>query len=272
MKTCSCCGQTRPLTDFGLKKHKSGNIHPRGTCKPCINDKYRDAAKQRMARRREEFPDAHRAAVAKWKRANPQAKLEMDRRARAKGTWREGLTPEQIQEGLALRAARVKLIALLRRRVRNLSRQATTTGPNFCWIWNKPGMSSAWAFRTRYRLDPEFAVRQRLRASARRLIRRDKVGDLVRAAICRGGTSPKAEAMLGYPLSELVAHLERQFTKGMTWDAFRNGGIHIDHIIPLSSFDLTDEAEWRAAWALTNLRPLWAAENIRKSNRVLHLV
>ena len=78
--------------------------------------------------------------------------------------------------------------------------------------------------------------------------------------------------MLGYPLSELVAHLERQFTKGMTWDAFRNGGIHIDHIIPLSSFDLTDEAEWKAAWALTNLRPLWARDNLTKHAKVIHLV
>ena len=133
-------------------------------------------------------------------------------------------------------------------------------------------MSEGWVFRTRYRLDPEFAIRERLRTSARRLIKRDKVGDLVRSAICRGGTSPKAEAMLGYPLAELVTHLERQFTKGMTWEAFRKGGIHIDHIVPLSSYDLTDEREWLAAWALSNLRPLWAADNIRKRNTITHIL
>lgn len=238
-----------------------------GSCLECE----RAAALIRTNARRLANPQANRDAVRAWKKRRPEAKREQDRRARIRGTWKEGLSPEEIQEGLKLRAARAKLLTVLRRRARKLS-LPKPVGPAFCWIWNKPGMSNAWAFRTRYRLDPEFAVRQRLRASARRLIRRDKVGDLVRSAICRGGRSPKAEAMLGYPLSELVAHLERQFTKGMTWDAFRNGGIHIDHIIPLSSFDLTEEAEWKAAWALTNLRPLWARDNLTKHAKVIHLV
>lgn len=266
MKTCTKCRIEKPATtEFFRYLRKDERLL--GSCLDCE----RAAARVRTSARRLADPQANRDAVRAWKQRKPEAKREQDRRLRAKGTWREGLTKEQVAAALAdMRneaAARKSLICVLRQHVERIQK-----GPEFCWIWNKPGQSDAWRFKTRYRLDPEFAVRQRLKTSARRLIRRDKVGDWVRSAICRGGKSPKAEAMLGYPLSELVAHLERQFTKGMTWDAFRNGGIHIDHIIPLSSFDLTDEAEWKAAWALTNLRPLWATENIRKSNRVLHLV
>ena len=194
----------------------------------------RAAARARTSARRLADPQANRDAVRAWRQRKTEAKREQDRRLRAKGTWREGLSKEQVAATLAhLRnqaATRKSLIGVLRQHVERMQK-----GPEFCWIWNKPGESSGWRFKTRYRLDPEFAIRQRLKTRARRLIRQDKVGDWVRSAICRGGKSPKAEAMLGYPLSDLVAHLERQFTKGMAWVAVRNGGTHIDHISPLSS-------------------------------------
>lgn len=46
------------------------------------------------------------------------------------------------------------------------------------------------------------------------------------------------------------------------------GEWHIDHIVPLSAFDITTEDSdgFKRAWALSNLRPLWAAENLKKSS------
>ena len=72
------------------------------------------------------------------------------------------------------------------------------------------------------------------------------------------------EALVGYSTDDLKAHLERQFVKGMSWENM--GKWHIDHIVPLSSFQFAgpDDPEFRAAWALTNLRPLCASENIKK--------
>lgn len=77
---------------------------------------------------------------------------------------------------------------------------------------------------------------------------------------------------LGYSTAELRAHLERQFVKGMSWENM--GRWHIDHIVPLSSFTITgpDDPELRRAWALTNLRPLWAAENLKKSDKRQYLL
>jgi 5-methylcytosine-specific restriction endonuclease McrA len=44
---------------------------------------------------------------------------------------------------------------------------------------------------------------------------------------------------------------------------------HIDHIIPLSRFKFTSsiDPEFQAAWALSNLRPLWAKENLVKNKK-----
>ena len=77
---------------------------------------------------------------------------------------------------------------------------------------------------------------------------------------------------MGYTVAELRVHLERQFKRGMTWDRFCAGEIHIDHIRPLSSFDLSNPDELRAAWALPNLRPLWAKDNWAKAGRVVLLL
>lgn len=67
-----------------------------------------------------------------------------------------------------------------------------------------------------------------------------------------------------YNLDELIKHLESKFTSEMNWG---NYGIywHVDHIKPLSWFDLS--VEFKEAWALSNLQPLEAKKNLSKNNR-----
>jgi hypothetical protein len=74
---------------------------------------------------------------------------------------------------------------------------------------------------------------------------------------------------LGYTREQLISHIERQFTRGMTWENYGKlgRGWEIDHIIPVSSFDMTDDEQFRACWALTNLRPMWALANRSKQAR-----
>jgi len=124
----------------------------------------------------------------------------------------------------------------------------------------------------RYRLDPEFNLRQKLRTAFRRKRQGIKIGQLLRDALVRNGGSPTAEAFVGYSIATLKVHLERQFKPSMSWAAFCAGHIHIDHIVPLSSFNLRDVDELRRAWALTNLRPEWRALNLRKGGKRLYLL
>jgi hypothetical protein len=69
-------------------------------------------------------------------------------------------------------------------------------------------------------------------------------------------------------LDQLVKHLEKQFKNGMTWENRGFNGWHIDHIIPISSFDLTDIEQQKICFHYSNLQPLWAKENILKSNKI----
>jgi hypothetical protein len=72
---------------------------------------------------------------------------------------------------------------------------------------------------------------------------------------------------IGCALAELSAHLEKQFKNGMTWQNY--GQWHIDHIIPCAKFDLTDSEQQRKCFHFSNLQPLWAIENIVKSNKLV---
>jgi hypothetical protein len=94
----------------------------------------------------------------------------------------------------------------------------------------------------------------------------------VAQSIETGKSGASWETLVGYTAKELMAHLERQFTKGMSW---RNRSLwHIDHIIPVASFDFSspEDAEFKACWALYNLRPIWAKENLSKNSKRLLLI
>lgn len=94
------------------------------------------------------------------------------------------------------------------------------------------------------------------------------------ASMLSGKAGRGTEELLGYTMQELRGHIERQFQRGMTWDAFARGEIEIDHIIPVSRFKIVsvDDPNLRVCWGLANLRPLWKAENRAKSDKVLTLL
>jgi len=69
--------------------------------------------------------------------------------------------------------------------------------------------------------------------------------------------------MLGYSANDLKIHIESLFRDGMSWENY--GEWHIDHIKPLSSFE--NDEDISIVNCLENLQPLWAFENLSKSNK-----
>lgn len=228
-------------------------------------EELRRKARERMKTKRASNPAKQNAYSRQWKRRNKD-KVQAYRKAYAE---KQGKTykakPEPSNKQWAANAKQAWRYWL--------NEKAPDWWLDHYWQatgkpWNDKRLTEAEKFSLRYRLDEEFAIRQRLRQQIRKKSRRAGIGDSMRNAIKTGGRSKKVESLLGYSISELANHLERQFTKGMNWDRFKSGDIHIDHIIPQSSFDLTNDDEWRKCWCLSNLRPLWARDNIAKSNNV----
>lgn len=104
-------------------------------------------------------------------------------------------------------------------------------------------------FKERYNSDIQFRIAHALRSRLRNAVgKRFKTGSAVRD--------------LGCSIDELKTYLESKFQPGMSWNNY--GEWHIDHIIPLCSFDLTDKDQTKRACHYTNLQPLWAQDNMIK--------
>jgi hypothetical protein len=86
-------------------------------------------------------------------------------------------------------------------------------------------------------------------------------------ALKRNPKSSSAVKDLGCSIDELKVYLESKFKPGMSWENHGFYGWHIDHIKPLSSFDLTNKEQLLQAVHYTNLQPLWAKDNLSKANK-----
>ena len=80
------------------------------------------------------------------------------------------------------------------------------------------------------------------------------------------GKSRRSPQLLGCTPKQLMDHIENQFQPGMSWDNWTRDGWHLDHIRPLSSFDLSDPGQQKQAFHYSNLQPLWASENLSKND------
>jgi hypothetical protein len=101
--------------------------------------------------------------------------------------------------------------------------------------------------KKREKIDPQFKLCNKLRTRLWYALKKQK---------------PKIGLLklMGCSSLELKTYIESKFQPGMTWDNY--GEWEIDHILPLSRFDLTDENQVLKACHYTNLQPLWWQKKI----------
>ena len=101
-----------------------------------------------------------------------------------------------------------------------------------------------------------------------------KLNHSIRKRMCFSLRGAKAgqrwEDLVGYSVDKLKKHLENQFSQGMNWSNYGKYGWHIDHKIPIRAFNFKspEDEDFKRCWALENLRPLWAKENLSKGGKL----
>lgn len=291
-KTCPMCAVEQPLDAF------FGRVY----CPPCEaqyrSDYYRRKnpnakSKAEMLRIRAERAAAeHKASIARAYRALSKACVEnrrarrrahtlfgcADRRVRSLWFQVRRQTPEQRREAkrLANERARRQKGVLPRADHLNLVRNLRTkyTAHVDAWFLHLATVKKqaklakadahvvAWRKSTRRsHLKDATTIKRNLYNAVKGWVRKR-----LRHAMPDGFCWAR---MFPYTPEDLAVHLERQFLPGMGWH--NRSDWHIDHIKPISSFDIRhwDSAAWRECFALENMRPLWAADNMRKGPRIV---
>lgn len=109
----------------------------------------------------------------------------------------------------------------------------------------------------RYHQDPEYRFVQRLRGRILRAVKEQYTE--------KAFSSIK---LLGADIQTVRNHLAAHFKPGMSWENHGINGWHIDHVIPCAAFDLADPQQQLMCFHYTNLRPMWAGENLLKSDSI----
>ena len=88
----------------------------------------------------------------------------------------------------------------------------------------------------------------------------------LRVSLKGKGKYSSAVKDLGCSIEYFKNYLELKFRSNMTWE---NYGVawNLDHIIPLSAFNLQDSIHFKASCNYRNLQPLWVQENLSKSDK-----
>lgn len=73
--------------------------------------------------------------------------------------------------------------------------------------------------------------------------------------------------LLGCTIQEFKIYIENQLEDWMSWDNYGSETWHIDHIKPISHYDLSDPEEQKACFHYSNTQPLSAFDNRSKKNR-----
>lgn len=266
-KQCTKCKIEKPATLEFFHKHARGLHGVKSVCKTC-------ASEYNRARKHQEYwadPDAARAKSAKFRAENYEKVVALRkasyyaRRDAILAIRRERREIQKESINARRREDYANRAEIYRKRQRDdwaknrdarSARNREYRKRNIEKIRAQERVSGLRKFYRRYGSDVAFTLKMRTSA-------------LLRASLRGGLKSKKTVELLGHPIEDLRAHLESQFKGGMTWERFMAGDIHIDHIRPVSSFQITSEdcEDFKKCWSLENLQPLWAEDNLRKGTR-----
>jgi len=268
MKKCNKCGEIKLETEFYEDKRNKNGF--RGDCKKCHTKQKRKYYKNNI----EKCKKRHR----KWIKNNPKYKKEYQKK------YYENNSEKFITSSKEWRENNPK------RYKKNQRKYYLDNSEKFkkeSKKWRKDNLEKAKKTAREYRKNNIEKIRERnkqwmknnpIKHKKNQRKYKRKMSKIPSYRINRSisigiWTSLKGnkngmhwETTVGYTLEELIAHLEAQFEDWMNWDNY--GEWHIDHIKPVSLFNFTsvDDKEFKECWALENLQPLEAMENIIKSN------
>ncbi|NTJ22243.1 hypothetical protein [Rhizobium rhizogenes] len=240
-KDCTKCGEIKP--HFEYSPSKGGLLSRVGACKECRSVQY--------AKYRAENPEKIKAAGLRWYLENKEHATKKRMEWRSANPERDAETLRRYRDANPNRAAEIYA-----------ADPSTYLKKKAEWRKNNPEKFREITRKSREksRQNPQYVLEAAIRNGVYRGIKQgSKAGK-------------RTFDLLGYTSSELKKHIEKLFSEDMSWDNYGRGDgkWHIDHKIPLSAHNYSDpnHIDFKKAWAMENLQPMWEAENLSKNAKL----
>lgn len=211
--------------------------------------------------------ECHRLVQRKRRVENPESSIEISRRSyyknvehsreRARDWYRKN--SEVVKERKRKANKTEKYIKTNRDYVKNNKERINKNSAE--WRSNNPQK----VIDTRKRYYEK--NKEKIRESYIKWYKKNPTNRSVRSAIERieKYKGSKIQSKVGYTHEELIMRIEFQFKDGMSWD--NRSEWHIDHKKPISRFLKQGVYDIRIINALSNLRPVWAKDNLSKGSK-----
>lgn len=256
-KVCTKCSEWKSLGLFGNDKRvRDGK---RSWCRDCGNlmkrennkkdpsrksaadRRYREKNKEKIAQRDAIYARENAETIKEKKRTRRLQSLDEER---AKGRERRLKNPEGERERTS-------------RWYKNHRQEAL----QYAAEWSENNREKRREISIRYNRKVRSTPKGRLSSNISRGVYR---------ALKSGKQGKSTFSLMDYSLGELMAHLERQFLPGMTWENY--GDWHVDHKVPLAAhnFETPKDLDFKRAWSLENLQPMWAKDNHSKGAKIIY--
>lgn len=264
MKKCYKCQELKEIYEF--TKNRSNKDGLDCYCKVCrrkASQDYRAANPKKIAEANRDYYQSNRDKDVErkneWRKANPDKVADQRRRYYEKNKekisernseWQKANKDKVNESNRRWREANPEKVAGYYEKYGQTEARRKSARE-----WAKRNRESGRMRRVeRYHTDEQFNISIKLRRRIHMAIRNQYTEKAV-------GTIE----LLGCSFADVKKHIESKFTEGMTWEKLFTGEIHIDHIRPCASFDLTDADQQKECFHYTNLQPLWARDNLSKS-------
>jgi hypothetical protein len=271
---CFWCKEEKNLSEFSKdKKQKNGlNIH----CRECIKKKYR-ANKEKILSRNKKYRDKNKEKIAKQiKEYQKDNKYKISQRSKKRYSENKEKILKKNREYYSKNKEKVRSkqeeyycknknkVAKRAKEYReeNIEKMTEKAKKNYIKHKEKYDLyrkenKKYWNDydRKRRSTDINFKLKKHLRSR-------------IYGALKDNYKSGSAIKDLGCSVDELKKYLESKFQPGMTWENYGKFGWHVDHVMPLCTFTLSDREQFLKACHYTNLQPLWWYENLSKRKGV----
>ena len=280
-KTCATCGLKKPFDAFRSDRSKLSGV--RCSCSECENRRRRDRRLLKKdtenARRREYYAKNRQKVIQSVKRSYQKRKPKvLLQKSHYRALNRDIIAQKKKNDywqNREVRLARMQAYSNQNRAKLNAAKRESRK--------QNPEKERAINKKFRLRHPERFAEIQRqsyLKNKPKRIAylrwyrhstadrkMRVLLRQRLRAVLKQNRKIASTLALLGCSVEFFKSYFEQRFTDGMSWDRFMKGEIHIDHIRPCSSFDLSDPGQQKVCFHYSNLQPLLARDNLRKGSR-----